>query len=169
MNSQKQATALQDIISTYRERSARTEAELRQTRKRIRNISLLRLFLFVEAIGAAFFFWRDGWEYLFCFSIVPFLLFVWLVKRHNFWFKRKDFQQTLIDINRQELEAIDYRYDGFDGGKEHIDPAHLYTFDLDVFGDRSLFQYINRTSTPAGKAQLAAWFKEHLKSPEAIK
>ena len=168
MNSQKQATALQDIVNTYRERSARTETELRQTRKRIRNISLLRLFLFVEAIGAAFFFWRDGWEYLFGFSIVPFLLFVWLVKRHNFWFKRKDFQQTLLDINRQELEAIDYRYDGFDGGKEHIDPAHLYTFDLDVFGDRSLFQYINRTSTPAGKAQLAAWFKAHLTRPEAI-
>ena len=39
-------------------------------------------------------------------------------------------------------------------GKEYIDPGHLYTFDLDIFGEHSLFQYINRTSTPVGKEHL---------------
>lgn len=51
---------------------------------------------------------------------------------------------------------------------EYIDPAHLYTYDLDVFGDYSLFQYINRTSTPVGKQHLADWFNAHLELKESI-
>lgn len=55
-----------------------------------------------------------------------------------------------------------------DNGKEYIDPSHLYTFDLDIFGEHSLFQYINRTSTPIGKQRLANWFNAHLEEKEAI-
>lgn len=50
----------------------------------------------------------------------------------------------------------------------NIDPAHLYTYDLDVFGGYSLFQYINRTSTPVGKQHLADWFNAHLELKESI-
>lgn len=86
----------------------------------------------------------------------------------NFWFHRKDFLKKKIVINEQELRAIQYDFSDFDGGKEYIDPGHLYTFDLDIFGEHSLFQYINRTSTPVGKEHLAEWFNAHLENKEAI-
>lgn len=159
---------LENVIATYQRIIQESELELRKARKRIYYISLLRLVLFVEAIAAAIIFWPDGWGILFAFAILPFCVFIWLVKRHNFWFYRKDLLKKKITINEQELRAIQYDFSDFDSGKEYIDPAHLYTFDLDVFGEHSLFQSINRTSTPVGKQHLAAWFNKHLEDKNAI-
>lgn len=159
---------LNEICTIYQQLINKSELELQNVRKRIRYISFLRLILFAEAITAAIIFWSDGWIYLFPLSILPFFLFIWLVKRHNRWFYQKDLLKKKIEINEQELHAIQYDFSNFDGGKEFIDPSHLYTFDLDVFGEHSLFQYINRTSTPIGKQCLANWFNTHLDKKEAI-
>lgn len=159
---------LEQIIATYQQIIQNAELELQSARKRIYYISLLRLVLFVGAIAGAITFWSDGWLYISVFAILPFILFVWLVKRHNFWFHRKDFLKKKIVINEQELRAIQYDFSDFEDGEEYIDPGHLYTFDLDVFGDHSLFQYINRTSTPVGKQHLADWFNSHLENKEVI-
>ena len=159
---------LEQIIATYQQIIQKAELELQSARKRIYYISLLRLVLFVGAIAGAVTFWADGWLYISVFAILPFILFVWLVKRHNFWFHRKDFLKKKIAINEQELRAIQYDFSDFEDGEEYIDSGHLYTFDLDVFGEHSLFQYINRTSTPVGKQHLADWFNSHLENKEAI-
>ena len=138
---------LEQIITTYQQIIQKTELELQNARKRIYYISLLRLILFVGAVANAIIFWSDGWLCLSAFAVLPFILFIWLVKRHNFWFYRKDFLKKKIEINEQELRAMQYDFSDFDDGKEFINPSHLYTLDLDVFGEHSLFQYINRTAT----------------------
>lgn len=66
------------------------------------------------------------------------------------------------EVNRQELAALDYDTSCFDAGEEFVDPAHLYAYDLDVFGTHSLFQYVNRTCTEPGKRLLANWLGQHL-------
>ena len=134
---------LEQIITTYQQIIQKTELELQNARKRFYYISLLRLILFVGAVANAIIFWSDGWLCLSVFAILPFILFIWLVKRHNFWFYRKDFLKKKIEINEQELRAMQYDFSDFDDGKEFINPSHLYTLDLDVFGEHSLFQYIN--------------------------
>ena len=48
-----------------------------------------------------------------------------------------------------------------------IDPSHLYTLDLDVFGEHSLFQYINRTATPLANCILQTG-SMHIWKKEAI-
>ncbi|WP_294627849.1 MutS family DNA mismatch repair protein [uncultured Bacteroides sp.] len=159
---------LKEITATYRQIIGQTELELQEARKRIYYISLLRLALFVGAITGTVVFWTDGWLWVSLFGVLPFALFVWLVKRHNHWFYRKDFLKKKIEINEQELKALRYDFSDFDGGNEYADPAHLYTFDLDIFGEQSLFQSVNRTSTPVGKQHLAQWFNAHLENKEAI-
>ena len=94
---------LENIISTYQQIIQESEQALQRARKRIYYISLLRLVLFVEAIAAAFIFWSDGWLSLFVFAILPFISFIWLVKRHNLWFYRKDYLKKKIEINEQEF------------------------------------------------------------------
>ncbi|MDR0892890.1 MAG: hypothetical protein LBN24_09785 [Mediterranea sp.] len=159
---------MKHIEETYQDIIARSETELRQVRQRIYYISLLRVVLFAVAIIDTFAFWSDGWEALLPLAALPFLLFLWLVKRHNRWFRRKDYLKEKIRINEQELRALEYDFADFDNGEEFVDPAHLYTFDLDVFGPHSLFQYINRTATPAGKQHLAQWLDAHLEEKTAI-
>ena len=135
---------LEQIITTYQQIIQKTELELQNARKRIYYISLLRLILFVGAVANAIIFWSDGWLCLSAFAVLPFILFIWLVKRHNFWFYRKDFLKKKIEINEQELRAMQYDFSDFDDGKEFINPSHLYTLDLDVFGEHSL----NTTTAP---------------------
>ena len=95
---------LENIISTYQQIIQESEQALQRARKRIYYISLLRLVLFVEAIAAAFIFWSDGWLSLFVFAILPFISFIWLVKRHNLWFYRKDYLKKKIEINEHRSD-----------------------------------------------------------------
>ena len=55
---------LEQIIETYRLTIQKAELELRNARKRIYYISLLRLVLFVGAIAGTIIFWPDGWLYI---------------------------------------------------------------------------------------------------------
>ena len=48
-------------------------------------------------------------------------------------------------------------------GEEFQDDTHPYSYDLDIFGAHSLYQYINRTHTFLGRKTLAA----HFLSPKA--
>ena len=46
-------------------------------------------------------------------------------------------------------------YTKFDAGERYLQPTHPFTFDLDVFGQGSLFQRINRTISSGGSDNLA--------------
>lgn len=156
------------VIETYQDIIQETQKDLRRARQRIRNVSMLRLVLFIEVIVGLILFWSAGWVKLFLLAGIPFLVFLWMVKLHNQLFSWKDYLKKKIEINSQELKGLEYDTSDFDGGKEYIDPSHLYTLDLDIFGEHSLFQTVNRTSTPIGKEKLASWFNAHLTNKEDI-
>lgn len=159
---------LNKIRATYQDIIKTTELQASKVKQRIYRVGTLRLVLFVAGIAGVIHFWSAGALTLAGIAAVTFLPFLMLVKFHNRLFHRKEYLEKKIEINKQELQAMDYDTAAFDGGSEFINPAHLYSYDLDLFGDRSLFQYINRTSTDLGKKRLAAWFNTHLESKEAI-
>ena len=45
----------------------------------------------------------------------------------------------------------------YDNGARFADEKHYYSADLDVFGNASLFQLINRSATNTGNEKLAGW------------
>ena len=62
----------------------------------------------------------------------------------------------LRDINEHSLWRLDGRWRNFpDTGAELRDDAHPFTADLDIFGQGSLFQWINATRTYLGRKRLA--------------
>ena len=128
----------------------------------------LRLLLFVAGIAGIIYFWTESWAVLTGIALVTLLPFILLIKYHNRLFHRKDYLEKKAEVNRQELAALDYDTSCFDGGEEFADPAHLYAYDLDVFGTHSLFQYINRTCTEPGRRLLADWLGQHLTKKEDI-
>ena len=145
----------QEVKRIYKRIISESEAELRLVLRNIRYISLLRVFLFSGIIIAAISLWDENRLLFWLCIILPFACFLWLIKRHNRWFYRRDYLKRRIEINQQELDALQGNISAFDDGKEFVNPSHLYTFDLDVFGNHSLFQCMNRTSTPIGKQRLA--------------
>lgn len=89
-------------------------------------------------------------------ALVVFLL---LVKRHAVVEARRNRSKSLKQVNEKEIKALVRDYAAFADGKEFIDPKHEFSYDLDLFGPRSLYQYLNRTASILGKEKLANWFK----------
>lgn len=56
-----------------------------------------------------------------------------------------------------EIAYLDRDFTPFGDGQEFIDPAHPYSFDLDLFGKESFFNRINRTVTDFGRKKLASY------------
>lgn len=159
---------LENIIQTYNDIIETTEHKLSKAKQQIYRISTLRFVLFIAGIVGVVHYWGSGWTAVAGVSAVTFLPFIFLVKLHNRLFNKREYFEKKIEINRQELQAINYDTSSFDGGNEFINPAHLYSYDLDLFGEHSLFQYVNRTSTDLGKKHLASWFTHHLESKKEI-
>ncbi len=64
-------------------------------------------------------------------------------------------QEELLRAYQQEAAALDGDFAAFDDGERFVDPQHPYTYDLDIFGQESLYQRINRTVTTLGAGRLA--------------
>lgn len=146
----------------YTRRVEEAEHELHEVKQKIFRISMLRLLFFVAGVaGVVCLFHADRWMLLTAIAVtfVPFLL---LVKLHSRLYARKEWIETRIEINRNELKGLEGDFSAFDGGSEFIDPQHLYSYDIDVFGEKSVFQMLNRTCTRIGKDLLARLLQHHL-------
>lgn len=160
--------SIEEISAAYRHIAEEARQKLNRVQQQIYRIGTLRLVLFIAGVAGIIYFRAESWAVWAGIALVTLLPFILLVKYHNRLFYKKDYLEKKAEINRQELAALDYDFSAFDDGSEFIDPAHLYTFDLDVFGPHSLFQYINRTCTEPGKRRLAAWLGKHLENKEEI-
>ena len=151
----------------YTERLSLTEGQLQQVKKQIFRISMLRLALFIAGIAGLYFFFNQTTLLIICICLTFLPLFI-LVKIHNRFFIRKEWLETQARIIQEELQALSSDYSSFEDGKEYVNPEHPYSFDLDIFGRRSLFQSINRTCTFFGKDRLAKWLQNHLHEKVSI-
>ena len=124
--------------------------------------------LFVGCISTVIALWSYSAQTIIigaCCTLIPFLI---MIKVHNSFFMRKQWLEVKADILKKELKGLNNDYSVFDDGKEFSDTEHLYSFDLDIFGRKSLFQAINRTCTHIGKRTLADWMKNHLRTKKDI-
>lgn len=151
----------------YTERLSLTKGQLQQVKKQIFRISMLRLTLFIAGVAGIYFFFSQTPLLIVCICQTFLPLFI-LVKIHNRFFIRKEWLETQARIIQEELQALSGDYSSFEDGKEYVNPEHPYSFDLDIFGRRSLFQSINRTCTFFGKDRLAKWLQNHLHEKTSI-
>lgn len=151
----------------YTERLSLTKGQLQQVKKQIFRISMLRLTLFIAGVAGIYFFFSQTPLLIVCICLTFLPLFI-LVKIRNHFFIRKEWLETQARIIQEELQALSGDYSSFEDGKEYVNPEHPYSFDLDIFGRRSLFQSINRTCTFFGKARLAKWLQNHLHEKTSI-
>ena len=83
------------------------------------------------------------------------IVFALLVKKHNKLKFTRDQYRFLADINNEELARLQGDLSGIENGGDFLQIEHSYAADLDIFGDHSIFQMLNRTSTFPGKKLLA--------------
>ena len=152
----------------YTQRLKETETELSAISKRIRSISTLRIFLFIACVITIIGLWEKDNLVILGAASCTFIPFLLLVKVHNRLFNREQWLEAQDYIIKRELKGLKNDFTDFDEGKEFIDPDHLYSYDLDIFGKKSLFQAVNHTCSQIGKETLAHWMQQHLKNKEDI-
>ncbi|MCO5263320.1 MAG: hypothetical protein M9901_10620 [Lentimicrobium sp.] len=102
-------------------------------------------------------------------SVVLLAGFIILMIRHGKVLEAQKLNRAQIMALEQEVEACKGNYTLFEGGASFADSHHPYATDLDLFGDFSLFQALNRTVSPLGKETLAAWLRNLLNNPDEIR
>ncbi len=142
-----------ELRSFYDQRKASFSSALASTNKKIRQVSNLRLTVAVSFILIAYFGFSN---HALLYALLPLLaLFAVLMRKHSGLFSNKTHLERLIDIQKFELYTIEGEFSHNSNGAEFINVHHPYSHDLDVFGEGSLFQYINRSNTREGKALMA--------------
>lgn len=142
----------------YQEQVQHREQAVAAAQKVTQHLVLARVISFlllVVAVYVAIVEWPLAWV-----AVVILLgLFIFLIQYHARVKDQLAYQEALLKINQQELQALKHEYGQFPDGEEFQEPEHFYLQDLDIFGPGSVFQYVNRTATTTGKQQLAQWFK----------
>lgn len=143
----------------YQSREAEFSASAERLRKLAERLSMARLAAF--AGGLVLF------AVLLSLSVIAavvtltaaLVMFAWLVTKHETTEKSRKRYLRLAEINRLELKCLEGDFSGFKTGEEYAERDHPYSYDLDIFGKASLFQYICRTTSRPASDRLAGYLK----------
>ena len=142
-------------MEIYKAKKIRFSTALTAINKKYNSISVLRLLTIVLFFISSYYYIKTSNIIFVVASIVLFGAFVILMRIHSKLVFEKQVHQALFDINENEIEYLERNKIPFENGQEFNDFNHPYAYDLDVFGDHSLFQNLNRTATFIGKKTLA--------------
>lgn len=141
-------------MQIYHERKAVHDAAVQQLKQQFNRLAFARLLSIVLALVFGYLAIRSENAVQWIVAITSFAAFVVFMRLH-FGVKRKlVLEQTLVKINETELAFLEKQELPFDGGNRFLEANHPYTYDLDIFGEHSLFQHLNRTQTVMGNRSL---------------
>lgn len=151
-------------MEIYQKRRNLFELKYQALRRNYKLVGAARILAFLAMV---YFFYlsmrHENYNYLYV-SIGLVVVFIILLRFHGMLSWSMRFQQALRDINADEEAFIHQDIRNFDDGKSFEVADHPYSFDLDIFGPRSLFQYLNRTASYVGQSKLAELLNTPLKA-----
>lgn len=155
-------------MKIYHSKKELITSQLAVLNKKYNTVSVLRLSAIAGCgLGIYFYFQKNNlvWATL---AFVFFVAFVFLMKRHARLHFDRTIKEALLKINTEEIDFLENKKLPFENGLEFNDFNHPYLYDLDIFGDHSLFQNLNRTAIFIGKKTLANRLTTALEPQEII-
>lgn len=147
---------MESTIDFYKDRIAKVEKELQGIRRSYNIVSILRL---ITIISACFFVYYCYTKSSIFFGVILFILhivlFIALADLHDKLSIKKREHKEFIKLNEDEIKRINGQWREFqDKGEEYLNVNHPFINDLDIFGQNSLFQWVNNTRTVYGREKL---------------
>jgi len=149
---------MQNLLEFYEERLARYTKEFEAVKRKLRLLSISRLLAFTATVLAIYFF-RGNLTFAIVGSLVGTGLFLFLVHLYEDTKVQYRLIHALVKINATEIQVLQHDFAHLPAGEEYQDASHPFSHDLDLFGQGSFFQYLNRTQLREGKDMLAQLFK----------
>ena len=142
-------------MNLYQNKVAQFTVALEKINAKYNTISILRLLSVFLCLFFMYYYIKNSDETYLVSAFVSFVGFVFLMRMHARLSFRKQLTSALLTINKNEISYLEREKIPFENGAEFNDFHHPYAYDLDVFGENSLFQNLNRTATFIGKKTLA--------------
>ena len=142
-------------MESYTSRKIQFSAEFENLKKKYNLISFLRLLCILFALVSLFYYIKTQQPLFEITAIILVIIFIILIRFHSKLSNRIKHLEALISINENEILFLKKEKIPFENGIEFTDFSHPYSYDLDIFGENSLFQNINRTYTFIGKKILS--------------
>ena len=149
---------IEDTYIFYKEKREKHLVILQNLKRRIHQIGTVRLILIIGMLVTLWICRNSGVPMLIAIAASFMFVFLILVVYHTKLHEKRTYEEGITNLCENELKALDYDFSAFDGGAEQIDSQHSFSLDLDLFGENSLFQAVNRTVTQMGKETLLNWF-----------
>lgn len=152
---------MSDPKTFYTQRVKQYGEQIKAVQKKLRLLGFLRLLSFLVCILLVIQFWGE----LVPLSIglpIGLVVFLFLVSKYKNKRELKNKLDKLLDINEKELSVLEKKFDFLESGSEFSDPLHDFSHDIDLFGNRSFYQYCNRTATKEGGGKLASIFTANI-------
>lgn len=146
----------EQVSGVYEKRKKYFSQKLAEGRKKLANLAHLRLLTFLLAALLVGYGIYSNREEFFGFALFPVIAFIILVISYRRYMKTTVYLENMVTINQKSLQRLSWQWDGFsEKGEQYARPEHPYSIDLNIFGQGSLFQYINTTVTRGGEEALA--------------
>ena len=154
------------IVDTYKKEIVKTQSLLDQANALVSLWSIIRFISFIGFVIAFILLIQQNiWLGIGSFYVLAFV-FIKIVKRHVIKTAKRDQLNQLVKNKKLEIQYIQNHYTDREEGQEYRNPLHSYSSDLDIFGNQSMFQLVERCNTKIGKDRLADRFLNKLSKPQ---
>ena len=148
---------MKEPLAFYKDRKNKYEQDRKKLSGKLAVSSILRLLVFL-ALCAAIYFFYDQVQIVIPAVIGCLALFIFLISRHSGLKREKDKMEALISINETEIHVLETGdFLNLPEGKEFDVEDHDFSRDIDLFGRKSFFQYLNRTALAEGASKLSSF------------
>jgi DNA mismatch repair ATPase MutS len=155
-----------EIILKYQQNIQDHASAILQLKKEKKWIALARLISVLAGFGIGWYYWPATVPVISTvgFCTISLTYFIFLDTNKSLSIKNRE---RLIFVNRHETDAMQHRLAVYDNGSFFSDSAHAYAADLDLFGESSLFQWMNRCHADQSK-ELLAFYLKNPETPQLI-
>jgi len=145
---------MQNPKKYYQKQLAFFQEELNGLKSKSLYISALRLLVFVILVFAVYHNY-SSMNAILIIALIGIPVFLYLVTKSENIKQKIAKTKEFININEIELKVLQRDFQFLPDGKEFINPEHHFSYDIDLFGKSSFFQYLNRSIKQSSKAVLA--------------
>ncbi len=135
------------------------QQELKRLDVRYNLISWSRALAFLAGVGLTWWLFRVAPIPALFAGAAALVAFMYLLKIHSELARQREDLKRKLDLLLEEEEVLAWNWLHREAGDSWIDPDHEFSFDLDLFGRGSLFQYLHRHGTLIGGKRLAEWLR----------
>ena len=148
---------MKNSLSYYKNNMEKINEQLESLEKKLIAFSIIRFIIVIVGLIAMYYYYKqdsiEGLGFSFLCTLFVFLIIVFF---HNERINLKKRLLTMLEYYEKGRKRLDNTWKEFsDIGEEFINKNHNFSSDLDIFGKKSLFQWINLTRTKFGRKKLA--------------